>query len=170
MVETSTRSSVVDGFNLYHGLKDKYGRKFLWLDLEALCLRLLQPDQDLVEIKYFTAAVRNHRLRCVGSRSSGTRWRQAASPSSRMLSTERSHTALVVSADSDLCPAVRAVRRLRPDARVVAAFPPARRSDELRRAVHGSFTIARRKLEQSLLLDPVVAADGRTYPRPQRWK
>lgn len=50
----------IDGFNLYHGLKDKYGRKFLWLDLEALCLRLLQPDQDLVEIKYFTAAVRNH--------------------------------------------------------------------------------------------------------------
>ena len=30
----------VDGFNLYHGLRDLGGRKWLWLDLEALGRRL----------------------------------------------------------------------------------------------------------------------------------
>ncbi|MGH3883518.1 MAG: NYN domain-containing protein [Pseudonocardiaceae bacterium] len=49
----------VDGFNLYHGLKAKHGRKYLWLDLQALALRLIQPAQHLVEVEYFTARVRN---------------------------------------------------------------------------------------------------------------
>ncbi len=25
----------VDGFNLYHGLKARHGRKYLWLDLQV---------------------------------------------------------------------------------------------------------------------------------------
>ncbi len=38
----------VDGFNLYHGLKTRHGRKYLWLDLQALAVRLLKPSQHLV--------------------------------------------------------------------------------------------------------------------------
>lgn len=38
----------VDGFNLYHGVKHKHGRKYLWLDLEALVAHLLKPAQTLV--------------------------------------------------------------------------------------------------------------------------
>jgi hypothetical protein len=49
----------VDGFNLYHGLKVKHGRKYLWLDLQALTVRLLKPSQHLIEVEYFTARVRN---------------------------------------------------------------------------------------------------------------
>ncbi len=49
----------VDGFNLYHGLKARHGRKYLWLDLQALAVRLLKPSQHLVEVEYFTARVRN---------------------------------------------------------------------------------------------------------------
>jgi hypothetical protein len=45
----------VDGFNLYHGLKAKHGRKYLWLDLQALALRLIKPAQHLIEVQYFTA-------------------------------------------------------------------------------------------------------------------
>ena len=41
-------------------------------------------------------------------------------------------TALVVSGDSDLAPAIRAVKRIHPQSRVVVAFPPRRHSDELR--------------------------------------
>jgi hypothetical protein len=29
----------VDGFNLYHGLKAGYGRRYHWLDLQALVRR-----------------------------------------------------------------------------------------------------------------------------------
>jgi hypothetical protein len=39
--------------------------------------------------------------------------------------------ALIVSGDSDMAPAVHAVRRLRPDARLVALFPPRRSSHQL---------------------------------------
>jgi uncharacterized LabA/DUF88 family protein len=52
---------------------------------------------------------------------------------------DRYDTALIVSADSDLCPAIRAVRRVRPGTRIVAVFPPARHSDELRRVADGVF-------------------------------
>lgn len=78
-------------------------------------------------------------------------------------------SALVISADSDLCPAVRAVRRLRRSAKVVAAFPPARRSDDLRRAVDTSFTIAERKLRSALLPAKITAPDGTAFSRPPSW-
>ena len=48
----------VDGFNLYHGMRQKHGRRYHWLDLEALVLSLLRPRQQLVGIDYFTARVR----------------------------------------------------------------------------------------------------------------
>lgn len=46
----------VDGFNLYYGcLKDTAER---WLDVGALCARLLSSDSEIVGIKYFTARVK----------------------------------------------------------------------------------------------------------------
>lgn len=79
-------------------------------------------------------------------------------------------TAIIVSADSDLCPAVRSVRRLHPTAKLVAAFPPRRRSDDLRRAVDASLTIARSKLAHAQLPDQVLSPDGRPLPRPAKWR
>ena len=49
----------IDGFNLYYGvLKNTPWR---WLDLEALCTRLLRPHHQLGVIKYFTAQIHQHR-------------------------------------------------------------------------------------------------------------
>ena len=48
----------IDGFNLYYGVRQTFGRRFLWLDLEAMSRSLLQPNQTLVAVKYFTARVR----------------------------------------------------------------------------------------------------------------
>jgi uncharacterized LabA/DUF88 family protein len=50
----------VDGFNLYHGLKARYGRRYHWLDLQALVRSLLRPGQELLEVQYFTARVRDN--------------------------------------------------------------------------------------------------------------
>jgi len=47
----------IDGFNLYFGLKQKYGRKYLWLDLEKLSNTLLKPYEKLVKVKYFTSRI-----------------------------------------------------------------------------------------------------------------
>ena len=49
----------VDGFNLYFGLKEAHGRRFLWLDLQRLVVDLLQPDQHLHAVQYFTARIRD---------------------------------------------------------------------------------------------------------------
>ena len=44
----------IDGFNLYYGALK--GTPYKWLDLEALCRRLL-PKDDIIQIRYFTAQV-----------------------------------------------------------------------------------------------------------------
>lgn len=196
----------IDGFNLYNGLRDKYGKRFLWLDLETLCQSLLLPDQRLKRVHYFTAAVRSrpdslrrqqkfwnalaiqcplvdiHRGRfqekTVTCRSCGTSWRTYEEKETDVgiavalvedAARQAFDTALIVSADSDLCPAVRAARRLHPSAWIVAAFPPARRSGELGAAVDAAFTIARTKLASSLLPEQ-VHGHGQTYGRPGSWR
>ena len=52
-------AAYVDGFNLYYGLKARHGRKYLWLDLQALAESLLRRGQTLEKVVYFTARVRN---------------------------------------------------------------------------------------------------------------
>ncbi len=52
----ATVIAYVDGFNLYHGLRDKYRRRYLWLDLEHL-VRRLRPNDQIVAVRYFTVGV-----------------------------------------------------------------------------------------------------------------
>jgi uncharacterized LabA/DUF88 family protein len=47
----------IDGFNLYFGLCDRGWRRYLWLDLPAMCRSLLKSHQELVGVKYFTTRV-----------------------------------------------------------------------------------------------------------------
>jgi uncharacterized LabA/DUF88 family protein len=141
----------IDGFNLYFGLKDKYRRRYLWLDLQALAASLLRPGQTLTQVTYFTARIRDKPesqqrqsdyldaleahsplvtvvdgrfqakdRRC---RSCGETWvvyEEKETDVSIALALledavlDRYDTALLLSADSDLCPAVRAAKRLRP--------------------------------------------------------
>ena len=46
----------IDAMNLYYGIKAKYGRKYLWLDLYALISRLRRSD-NIIKIWYFTTVV-----------------------------------------------------------------------------------------------------------------
>lgn len=45
----------VDGFNLYYGALK--GTPYKWLDLKALFANILQPQNDVLKIKYYTARV-----------------------------------------------------------------------------------------------------------------
>ena len=54
----ATVIAYIDGFNLYHGLHDRYQRRYLWLDLERLVQRM-RPADELVAVRYFTAMVRD---------------------------------------------------------------------------------------------------------------
>ena len=79
-------------------------------------------------------------------------------------------TALIVSADGDLVPPIRAVRREFRDKRIIVYFPPGRSSVQLKRAANASFGIDAQLIEQSVFPDEVVKHDGFVLRRPAGWK
>jgi len=50
----------VDGFNLYFGLLEAGFNNCKWLNIYKLAANLLQINQELIEIKYFTSRVSNN--------------------------------------------------------------------------------------------------------------
>src|SRR6266566_4522970 len=82
-----------------------------------------------------------------------------------------SDIALIVSADSDLCPAIRTARTLNPKRRMIAAFPPRRSSFEIRSLIRKPFTLAAADIRNSLLPEVVTdPASGRVHKRPGKWR
>ena len=82
-----------------------------------------------------------------------------------------SDIALIVSADSDLCPAIRTTRALNPTRGLIAAFPPRRSSFEIRSLVRATFTIAAVDLRNSLLPSTVTDREtGKQHRRPGKWR
>jgi uncharacterized LabA/DUF88 family protein len=196
----------IDGFNLYNGLRSAFGRRFLWLDLEALATRLLRPGQELRSVRYFTAAVRNDQPalrrqqrywnalsaatsaeilvgrfqeKHVTCRSCGNTWRSYEEKETDVsiavalvedAALARFDVAVVISADSDLVPAIRSIRRLRPQARCIVVFPPNRRSDDLRRNADAAFTLGRAVLRDCLLPERVPTPGGEVIVRPPSWR
>ncbi|MEV7420341.1 NYN domain-containing protein [Streptomyces sp. NPDC089919] len=81
-----------------------------------------------------------------------------------------SEVALIVSADSDLVPAVEASRRLDPGRRIYLALPPGYERPSRHFRSVGSFTINETALRASQLpqtvTDPVT---GAAYRRPAKW-
>lgn len=82
---------------------------------------------------------------------------------------KRMESALVVSADSDLVPAVKAARNLNPDLFGAAASPPKRYSAELSKLMPSSPHIGNAKVRDSQLPTVVTDTSGRTYERPVKW-
>lgn len=56
--ENSRAIVYIDGFNLYHGLKEKNWRKYLWLDLVKFSNYLIGENHLLVSVNYFTSKVK----------------------------------------------------------------------------------------------------------------
>jgi uncharacterized LabA/DUF88 family protein len=75
----------------------------------------------------------------------------------------------LVSGDTDLLPALKTARRLRPELRLYCLFPPYRANQAFRRHVDADFKISPGKLPAHLLPNPVLTADGRTITKPEGW-
>lgn len=203
---TQTMGVYVDGFNLYHGLHARFGRRLLWLDLVALA-QSLRPTYKLDHLHYFTAPVLND----AGAASRQGTYQQAllaANPGIVQITQGRYQTktntcrkcgnqyrsyeeketdvsiasnlvadaararfdaALIISADSDLIPAIKAAQALHPALFLVAAFPPKRNSDDLKRVLPASFHIGAAKVRAAQLPETVTDKDGRSYKRPLKW-
>jgi uncharacterized LabA/DUF88 family protein len=74
--------------------------------------------------------------------------------------------AILITGDGDLRPAVAVAKRLRPDKRIIAAFPPFRHSVSLIAAVDAYVRIGSDKIRNSQLPPRVVTATGVTLERP----
>ncbi|HEY5857038.1 MAG TPA: NYN domain-containing protein [Aldersonia sp.] len=198
----------VDGFNLYHGLHDKWRRRYLWLDLAALG-RAMRPRSNLVKVKYFTAPVLNEpaalsrqsayqaaltalnpgvveivqgryqtkQKRCNGCGRAWTEYEEKETDVNIAVhlvsdaALGSSDAAIIVSADSDLVPAVKAARTMNPSLFVAAAFPPARYSNELKTLMPSSFHIGAQRIKQCQL--PQTVSDtrsGSSWTRPVKWR
>ena len=197
----------IDGFNLYHGMHDKFGHKYLWLDLVRL-VKLLRPQSRLEKVYYFTAPVlddhgaisrqgtylkalkdshpdlleiiegryQRKEQRCINCGATWTTYEEKETDVNTAVSLvavaleEEKRDILVISADSDMAPAIRRIQKTRPGQFIVASFPPGRGSKELRKLMPASFRIGEQKLAQAQLpahvTDPVT---GHIVSRPAKW-
>ncbi len=82
---------------------------------------------------------------------------------------DRFDTALVISADSDLTTPIKMVLERFPEKRIIVAFPPNRRSDQLRKTASACFTIGEAKLRQNRLPKTITSISGHQLQRPAQW-
>jgi uncharacterized LabA/DUF88 family protein len=78
-------------------------------------------------------------------------------------------TAILVSADSDLVGPVESIRKVFPNKKIIIAFPPSRKSNDLINVANGYFTIGRKKIKDSIFPDKVLKSDGHTLIKPSEW-
>jgi uncharacterized LabA/DUF88 family protein len=78
-------------------------------------------------------------------------------------------TAIIVSGDSDLVPPIKAIKEYFPQKKVGVAFPPSRHSISLQKVVDFSFTIGKKKLNDSQLPDTITKPNGFQLVRPNTW-
>jgi hypothetical protein len=86
---------------------------------------------------------------------------------------DRFDTALLITADSDLVPAVCAIKKLYPSKRVVVAFPPERASAELQKHAHACFPIGRAKFSACQLPEIISKKQNGAVvelTRPEKWR
>lgn len=83
--------------------------------------------------------------------------------------TDTCDTAVIVSGDTDLAPAVERCMMNFKNKKVVFAFPFARKNNELLRLAPESFSISKKQYIKHPLPNPVILKDGRNINKPATW-
>lgn len=84
--------------------------------------------------------------------------------------TDTCDTAVLVSGDTDLAPAVRATQRLLPNKQIWFGFPSRRKNQERAKLVpKRSFELRKELYAKFQLPDPFVLPDGRLLDKPPKW-
>ena len=86
-----------------------------------------------------------------------------------VLFSDECDTAILVTGDTDLAPAVRTCKRLFPSKSIVFAFPYWRYNRELHLLLPSSFRIHAKSYVRHLFPDPVRLSDGTTIHKPSSW-
>ncbi|UOR02047.1 NYN domain-containing protein [Leucobacter allii] len=82
----------------------------------------------------------------------------------------RADTYMLLTADTDVIPAVRMAASLDPQATILAQFPPRRESSALKRMMRSSRQITLATIRAAQIPDVAVAPNGKTFSRPEKWK
>ena len=78
-------------------------------------------------------------------------------------------TAVLVTGDTDLAPAVRTATALFPNKNVAFAFPYRPKNNELKHLAPGSFEISKGQYVKHQLPDPFLLPNGREIRKPSKW-
>ncbi len=78
--------------------------------------------------------------------------------------------AILISGDSDLIPAIKAVKEIDNKKQIIACFPPKRHSKEIRGLASGQIHINEVDLRNCQLPDKITAKNGYVIKRPEQWK
>ncbi len=78
-------------------------------------------------------------------------------------------TAIIISGDSDLIPAIEAVKQTFPNKKIIVVIPIGRRAEALKQTAHGHMKLKVHHLE-SCQFQSVINKDGVTLKRPDSWK
>lgn len=195
----------IDGFNLYHALKENKGlHKYKWLDLAKLCRCFCLREDRVTEIFYFSAyatfkpeGMERHKayVRVLESRGikpvfgefkrkdkfcftckQNTRSYEEKETdvniAIKLFQTaihDLYDTAIIISGDSDLIPAIQAVKETFPDKTVGVVIPIGRRSESLKQVAHFHMKMKLKHLETCQLPDE-VELDDKIIRRPEKWK
>ncbi|MCC6652835.1 MAG: NYN domain-containing protein [Candidatus Eisenbacteria bacterium] len=151
---------LVDGFNLYHSLdaacRALSGQSTKWLDLVSLCRELLPQIHHSARLEsiHFFSAPPDHM--------------EQARPGA--LDRHRAYIAAVlVSADSDMAPALREAARSFANRPIYCGFPFGRGSKELRTLARQCFRIRKERYAGHQLPETLTLADGSQIRRPASW-
>lgn len=82
---------------------------------------------------------------------------------------EEAEAVVLVTGDSDQAPAIRMAKQLRPSVRILCAFPYKRKSEDLAREAHKSFSLSKEAYAQHQLPQQLEALDGSLLVKPERW-
>ncbi len=78
-------------------------------------------------------------------------------------------TAVIVSGDTDLSPAIRKCKNLFPAKKIVFCFPYARKNKELASLAPGSFSISKKQYIKHQFPNPAVLKAGKEIYKPKSW-
>ena len=78
---------------------------------------------------------------------------------------------VLISADSDLVPAIERIKEISPAHKIVSFFPPNRTSNNLKKWSNGTKVLSNKNLfENSLLPEKLTLPDGYELKCPQKWR
>ena len=208
-------SFFIDGFNVYHSLKNKYVlkggrryykyRKYLWLDFCYLAQRFTRKRDTLGDVFYFSAlafwkpdSVKRHRLFIDALASRGIKiilgkFKEKERFCNNCKTYFKAHeekqtdvniglyllkealqntydTALILTNDTDLIPAIKVVKDSFPHKKIGVLFPIDRWSSELNAVSDFSRKIKKKDLSKSQFPDNVTLPSGVVLTRAVNWK